>query len=245
MISHKLQPDIETASDDYAKRFSGDVGKFFLDVQTEITLKMIKSCPGCSSILDMGGGHGQIAMPLARKGYKVTVVGSNRFAYQDSLKALIQTRKINYINSNLLCLPYLDDQFDVVTAFRLLPHLEQWETLLKEMSRVAKKMIIIDYPDIRSFNLMYKILFTAKKAFEGNTRPFSLFSQGEILNLLKDFGWNHYSFEPEFFLPMVAHRWLDNAIISGKIESLFSSIGFTRYFGSPVIAGFTKTRSYP
>ena len=33
IISEKA--DIETSSEDYAKRFSGDVGKYFLDVQAE------------------------------------------------------------------------------------------------------------------------------------------------------------------------------------------------------------------
>ena len=54
IISEKA--DIETSSEDYAKRFSGEVGKYFLDVQAKITLDLLKDLPN-SSVLDVGGGH--------------------------------------------------------------------------------------------------------------------------------------------------------------------------------------------
>ena len=71
-----LAPDIETASDDYARRFSGEVGAYFLDVQARTTLSLLEPWPG-ARVLDVGGGHGQVAIPLAENGFDVTVTGSS------------------------------------------------------------------------------------------------------------------------------------------------------------------------
>ena len=55
-------PDVETASEDYARRFAGEVGRYFLDVQAEIVLEMLASWPQ-ASVLEVGGGHAQLAGP--------------------------------------------------------------------------------------------------------------------------------------------------------------------------------------
>src|SRR5215213_3823462 len=67
--------DIETSSDDYARRFSGKVGTWFLRVQEEATLRMLASHRG-AKILDVGGGHGQLTTALIQHEYQVTVLGS-------------------------------------------------------------------------------------------------------------------------------------------------------------------------
>ena len=49
--------DIDTSSDDYARRFSGKTGAWFLKVQQAATMRMLAlSCQ--KTILDVGGGHG-------------------------------------------------------------------------------------------------------------------------------------------------------------------------------------------
>ncbi len=55
--------DIETATADYASRFSGEAGKYFLDQQTAITLQLLKDYPK-ARVLDVGGGLAQLAEPL-------------------------------------------------------------------------------------------------------------------------------------------------------------------------------------
>ena len=51
------RPDVETASDDYARRFSGPVGEWFLDVQERACLDLLRPWRG-GTVLDVGGGHG-------------------------------------------------------------------------------------------------------------------------------------------------------------------------------------------
>ena len=54
--------DIETASDDYAARFSGAVGNYFLEIQTQITLDLLKDFKGVL-VSDFYAAYESIACP--------------------------------------------------------------------------------------------------------------------------------------------------------------------------------------
>ena len=75
-------PDLETSGDGYAARFSGDVGRYFLDIQERSVVDLLKKVPG-RTVLDVGGAHGQIAIPLRGEGYEVTVYGSSTACHQN------------------------------------------------------------------------------------------------------------------------------------------------------------------
>jgi len=225
--------DIETASDDYASRFAGPVGNYFLDVQAQLTLDLLRDFAG-ASVLDVGGGHAQLTTPLAEKGYKVTVTGSADCC-RARLDRYCEKGSFTYLTCDSLHLPFADNQFDVVMAFRLLPHAERWQELIKEMCRVAGKAVLFDYPDRRSANILYDLLFDLKKNMEGNTRTYTLFSRKEIHHEL---GANHFEppqFKPEFFMPMVVHRKVKKPVISRSVEAVFRLTGLTKLFGSPII----------
>ncbi|MGB5233453.1 MAG: class I SAM-dependent methyltransferase [Desulfoprunum sp.] len=225
--------DIASASDDYATRFSGPVGDYFLQTQTRLTLDLLKDLPG-ASVLDVGGGHAQLTRPLIDNGYKVTVTGSAdicRVRVDRSCEPL----SFQYITCDSLNLPFRDREFDVVMAFRLLPHINQWQRFLQEMCRVAGKVVILDYADRRSANILYDLLFEIKKSMEGNTRDYILFTRKQLSDVLQA---NHFKtplFKPEFFLPMVIHRKLNNPLVSRTVEAVFRAVGVTKIFGSPII----------
>ncbi len=228
--------DIETASADYATRFSGAVGEYFLDLQLKIVLQFLEQYPGPSlSLLDVGGGHAQLAVPLVEKGYKVTVTGSDESCRQ-RLDARLPEASFEYKTCDMLELPYADNSFDVVLAFRLIPHVERWPELIGELCRVARQGVIVDYPDIRSFNMLNSLLFSLKKNLEGNTRPFTLFTRKEILAEFSRNGMGDAALQPEFFFPMVLHRKVGSAPFSAILEKIASLLGLTHFFGSPIVA---------
>jgi 2-polyprenyl-3-methyl-5-hydroxy-6-metoxy-1,4-benzoquinol methylase len=239
MSSGKSEPylsetaDIETASDDYASRFAGSVGKYFLDVQAQLALDLLQDFPH-ASVLDVGGGHAQLTMPLARNGYDVTVTGSAD-SCRTRLDKYCEEGSFTYRTCDCLNLPFKDNQFDIVMAFRLLPHAHQWQRLIKEMCRVAGKAVIFDYPDKRSANILYDLLFAVKKNMEGNTRTYTLFSRKDII---AELAANHFVtpvMKPEFFIPMVIHRKLKNPALSRSLEAVSRLTGLTSFFGSPII----------
>ncbi len=233
--------DIETASDDYATRFSGKVGEFFLEMQLKKVVSLLEKYDN-PALLDVGGGHGQLAVPLIKAGYDVTVTGSDD-SCETQLKKQLSTEKYSFLTCNSLALPYPDNAFDVVLAFRLVPHTQRWQELLKELSRVARQGIIIDYPDIRSANILNAALFKVKKIMEGNTRPFELFSRAQICDEFKKYHCHPVGLYPEFFLPMVLHRKLGSVGFSRFSEKIFAAAGLTSILGSPIIVHLKKVKS--
>lgn len=231
--SRREDPDVETSSEEYARRFSGEVGRYFLEVQTEIALEMLAPFPG-ARVLDVGGGHAQLALPLVEHGFKVTVVGSSEVC-RERLDRLLPPGSFEFRACELLDLPFEDRSFDVVAAFRLLVHVPRWRELVAELCRVARRAVLLDYSDVRSFNVLYGALFSWKKALEGNTRTFLRFRPGEVASELARHGFVQTAVRRQFFLPMVAHRALGRAGVSRAMERASGLVGLTRALGSPVI----------
>lgn len=231
-------PDIETSSDDYATRFSGATGAWLLKVQEDATIRMLSDFSG-ASLLDVGGGHGQLAGMLVQRGYRVTVLGSAETCGK-RLETLLVRGQCEFKVGNLLKLPYEDRAFDVVISYRLLPHVTRWEQLLRELTRVARELVVIDYPSVRSFNWLAGNLFEFKKRVEGNTRPFTCFKEADLVRLCKTLGFTPVDRYPEFFLPMLIHRMVQLPRLSAAAEALFRGVGITSRLGSPVIVKFRR-----
>lgn len=232
--------DIETASDDYARRFAGQVGEWMLNIQTSIVLRFLRQESAwhakgvISTILDVGGGHGQLAVPLCREGFAVTVVGSADSCGR-RIAGMIDSGICRFQVTDLLQLPYPAKSFDAVICFRLATHCERWQILLSELCRVARTAVIIDYPTSQSVNIAAGKLFGAKKRLEGNTRTFQLFRHDEIKEEFTAHGFSIEERESQFFLPMVLHRRLKCVRLSAWLEDKCKYYGLTRKWGSPVI----------
>lgn len=233
--------DIGTSSDDYARRFRGAVGRWFLETQTRVTLTLLRDLPVGASILDVGGGHAQIAPPLVEAGYEVTVVGSDPVCAA-RLEGLTGKGRCRFEVANLLALPFPDQSFDAVVCFRLLPHSVAWNDLIGELCRVARRSVVLDYPSTRSVNILSSRMFTLKRAIELNTREFMLFTPSEIHQAFADRGFRVRKERPQFLLPMVLHRWADRSAVSKLAEAPGRLLGLTRWFGSPIIVRADRTR---
>lgn len=235
--------DIATASDDYAGRFAGSVGAWMLKVQEDAVLELLHDHPGVA-VLDVGGGHGQLAAPLCREKYPVTVVGSSE-ACRRRIAALVdaslpaigpaQAGQCRFQVANILKLPFADRSFDTVLCFRLVTHCARWEELIGELCRVAARAVIVDYPTSQSLNCAAPRLFGAKKKLEGNTREFRLFRHAEIIGAFARHGFVPVRRSGQFFLPMVLHRRLKCRPLSVVLEFLLRQFGLVRHWGSPVI----------
>jgi ubiquinone/menaquinone biosynthesis C-methylase UbiE len=230
--------DIETSSEDYARRFAGEIGSWFLKIQEQATLQLLEPYPE-GSVLDVGGGHGQITEALVRHGYQVTVVGSAEVC-KSRIQKFIDAGSCSFQVGDILRLPYADRSFDAVVSYRLLPHVTRWEAYLAELSRVAAKAVIIDYPAVRSLNYVAPWFFDLKKRLEGNTRTFKCFTEGELLKVFAAMSYKPAARFPQFFLPMVAHRIMNSAVISSALERCCRALGLTEYLGSPVILKFIR-----
>jgi ubiquinone/menaquinone biosynthesis C-methylase UbiE len=230
--------DIETSSDGYAARFSGAVGEWMLQVQETITVSLLPA-PGAAAILDVGGGHGQLARPLCGRGDAVTVVGSDETC-RKRIADLVESGKCKFEVGNMVELPFPDRSFDVVLSFRLLPHCTAWPELIKELCRVARTSVLVDYPTSEGLNAIAPALFGAKKKLEGNTRQWRMFKHAEVEAEFGRCGFALGRRAPQFFMPMVLHRMMKCRKLSATLEAICRGLGLTRRWGSPVIAVFQR-----
>jgi 2-polyprenyl-3-methyl-5-hydroxy-6-metoxy-1,4-benzoquinol methylase len=226
--------DIETASEDYARRFAGPVGAWFLERQARSTLELLSPLGRGARVLDVGGGHAQLTPALVDHGYEVTVVGSAP-ACAERLSALLASGRCRFELGNVIDLPYGDRSFDAVLSLRLLPHVVAWRTLLAELCRVARRSVVVDYPSSRSINVLAGGLFPAKKRFEGNTRPFVQYRPAEIEAALGVSGFQVTASRAQFLWPMVLHRMIGRVAVSKALEAPGRAIGLLTVLGSPVI----------
>lgn len=230
--------DIETSSDDYARRFSGAVGDWFLQVQEAATLEMLAPYPE-ATILDVGGGHGQATAALVRCGYHLTVLGSDD-SCANRIRRFVDAGQVEFRVGDILNLPFPDRSFDVVLSYRLLPHVSRWQPYLAEMARVARQAVVLDYPEARSINYITPYLFKYKKRLEGNTRPYTVFRGRELDEAFRRLGFAPAARYPEFFWPMVLHRKLKQPRLSAGLEAAARTLGLTGWLGSPVIRKWVR-----
>ncbi len=232
-MPEREEADVETSSDAYARRFAGPVGRFFLDVQARTTLDLLRPFPG-ATVLDVGGGHGQLAAPLVDAGHALTILGS-RDACGERVRSLVARGSASFRAGDLLEAPWPDRAFDVVVCFRLLPHVSRWPALVSELGRLARRAVVVDYPTRRSVNAVSGLFFGMKRGVEGDTRPFTVFRDAEIEGAFADAGFAVTARRPQFLLPMALHRAAGIAAASRAIEVGLRATGLTSALGSPVI----------
>jgi 2-polyprenyl-3-methyl-5-hydroxy-6-metoxy-1,4-benzoquinol methylase len=233
--------DVDSATPDYARRFSGEVGSWFLSVQKEALLTCLETLfpvgSNGATALDIGGGHGQIVSVLAEEGFATTLLASEDAAIGEAQKFISQ-KTVTCAVGDPLHLPFDDKSFDLVTSFRILPHTDEWPRLVAEMCRVARVGVVIDYPTTESINIISKMFFGVKKNIEKNTRPFTLFSKKEIRSAFGKSGFTSKECVGQFVLPMALYRAVGVRGLGVVSEKFFQTLGFS-IVGSPVVEGFS------
>jgi hypothetical protein len=118
---------------------------------------------------------------------------------------------------------------------RLLAHVERWQELLREMARVTRRYLIVDYPPLSSANVLTPLLFWAKRRVERNTRPYFCYRVREVELCLRSMGFKPVRTYRQFTVPMGVHRAVGQVGVSSSIEALLGRMGMTRIMGSPAI----------
>lgn len=231
-------PDIETASEGYARRFSGRAGQYFLKVQARAVRRLLSVGPQIR-VLDVGGGHGQLIPIINETGADITVLGSADICH-DRIRHSPLGVCARYVTGDLLHLPFHNQCYDTVLSVRLISHITDWKQLVAELCRVARRTIIIDYPSWRSLNALTPVLFRFKRLLEGNTRTYTNFCDRELVQEFGKHGFKPGDSERQFFLPMFIHRALDSPLVLQNIENYLRISRLTVLFGSPVIRRFDR-----
>jgi ubiquinone/menaquinone biosynthesis C-methylase UbiE len=232
-----VAPDIETASERYARRFSGDVGSYLLGRQAAALGSLLDRLPrGPLTVFDVGGGHAQLAETFAARGHHATVHGSSDVCF-DRVAPLI-TRFPERITTRMgpLCqLPASDREFDLVCSVRLLAHVSDWRSMVAEKCRVARRYVICEFPTPEGVQRAARRLHPIKVRMEPDTRTFCTITVAEATAALRGLGFEVLQVERQFVLPIALHRALRAPALTGGAEALLAWSGLTGLIGSPVI----------
>ena len=110
----QVTADQETSSDKYATRFSGKIGQWFLQVQSQKVTQAIGS-EDITTVLEIGGGHGQLVDTYLSLNLKPTIYSSDPIC-ASRVQKYIDKNQIQFATGNLVKLPYPDCSFDAVVS---------------------------------------------------------------------------------------------------------------------------------
>lgn len=232
-------PDVHSSSGEYASRFKGSLGQWVLRRQAESVLQLLREHQ-VVTVLDIGGGHGQIAPFICEAGYRVTVVGS-RQGCAERIAPLIEDGRCVFVVASLTALPFADESFDAVVCLRQLSHIDKPEEMIREWCRVARRIVVADYSSKRSFNSCSSYLFPFKRFVERNTRRFRVFSDRELGAQLQRWGFSVDATIRQFFFPLALYRAVGSMQVAIAVEGLCDRLRLTKLFGSPVIVAAVTT----
>ena len=234
-------PDIHSSTDDYATRFHGAVGQWFLKVQ-ETGTRSLLSNKSRMKLLDVGGGHGQNIEAMLHSGHKITVQGSDA-SCKKRIQSYIDKSRIQFAEGPLLHLPFPDQSFDTVISYRMITHIPDYPQFIAELCRVAKDSVLVDFSSLQSINYFSELFFHLKKGLEKNTRTFSMFWQKDLEKEFNKHGFFLHSRYGQFVFPMALHRLLRIKSLSALLESTARIFGLSNIFGSPVIMRLDRKQS--
>ncbi len=210
-----------------------------LDTQRRLTLEALRGLEA-GAVLDVGGGHGQVAPDLARAGHRVEILASSPRAISVAMQAHVDSGLVSFKTGDLGDPPFEPRSFDVVLSYRLLAHARDLPRLVTGLTRCARRAVIVDYATTRSFNAFADLFFSAKKRVEQNTRPFAVMRDHDVAALFRRNGFVLRVRKPQFFWPMALHRALRAPGMSRGLEAVSRDLGLQARFGSPVIARFDR-----
>jgi len=132
------------------------------------------------SILDVGSGEGTVTNFLAQKFPQALVLGI------DFSESGISCARASYQLPNLsfdhdLDSSALEKKYDLVTAFEVLEHVDDWQTLLGKMTDASRKYVLISLPTGRM------------RPFERNVGHVRNFKKGEVEEFLLKRGYKSVS----------------------------------------------------
>ncbi len=105
-----------------------------LDLRAENFVELFAPyLPSESRILDIGGGWGFYAEPLARRGHQVTVLDVVKPGFQKAPVVVYEGGRM----------PFADKSFDASLLITVLHHIPNPEAVIREARRVTRKTLIV------------------------------------------------------------------------------------------------------
>lgn len=126
-------------------------------------ISILSVLPNGKKILDVGCGTGTLAYELKKNRYDTTGLDISKFAIEKARKKGINAKQHDLDKK----LPFADESFDCSICCQVLQHIFKPSSLIKEMTRVSKKYVVINVPNIAYWRFRLRLL-NGKFPFIGN-----------------------------------------------------------------------------
>ncbi|MBW2030195.1 MAG: class I SAM-dependent methyltransferase [Deltaproteobacteria bacterium] len=121
---------------------------------------------GIGSALEIGCGVGMLSDYLS-KNYDMNVTGTDVDVEQIGIakKNFRDNDRLSFSVATATNLPFDNSTFDMVLSFKVLHHISDWETVLKEVNRVLKPKGILVFSDFCCTSFLKRIFGTFGKNY--------------------------------------------------------------------------------
>lgn len=232
--SYSVYADPEMARRFDALRFGGPIGELVAEAQGQVLLEFA-DVDGGAPVLDVGTGTGRAALALAAAGGLVTGVDASpemlRVARE---RAAAQHLSVTFAPGDAHALPFADGSFDVVVCLRVLMHTPGWRQCVRELCRVARRRVVLDYPALRSAAALQAATRRLADACGLRREAYRVLSDRAVRRELAAHGFAVRRVSRQFVLPIALHKALGSRRFTERVERGLAAAGLLRVFGSPV-----------
>jgi ubiquinone/menaquinone biosynthesis C-methylase UbiE len=142
-----------------------------------------------TSVLDVGCGEGVVTERLAQRLAPTEVLGVD--ADEAGLKAEWETRSapnLSFATGSAYDLPFEDGRFDLVCAIEVLEHLERPRDALAEMSRVARRALLLSVPNEPGWRISHLLAGRNLRNLGDTPGHINHWSKRSFLSLVSELG---------------------------------------------------------
>jgi len=232
--SYTVYEDPATAQRFDERRFGGPIGEMVAGEQARVLANFVGRIDG-RTIIDVGTGTGRAALLFALGGARVTALDASQEMLAIARKhAAEQGANVNFVSGDAHRLQFGDRSFDVAVSLRVLMHAPEWRTCVKELCRVADRLVIVDYPSRRSVAWFESALRRLLHAGGVKTEAYRVFSPREIEEAFEARGFRVRSVHRQFVLPIAFHKLIGSRRFTWRVERWLDRAGLLKVLGSPV-----------
>lgn len=194
----------------YEKRhFADQVGQYIHD--HDISAIMGHAPSQLEIIADVGTGTGRIA-----SGIRQLSAGKNaRILAIDASQVMLHAARQRDPSITLLCadahvLPLASRMTDLTVCFRVLMHSPDPSGLIRELSRISNRAVILDFPSSRSTAALHSFIRKILARYRKQTQAFRTFTCKQMEEMFAENGFAVRRISDRFVLPVFLHRFLAN-----------------------------------
>jgi ubiquinone/menaquinone biosynthesis C-methylase UbiE len=232
--SYAKYADPRTADTFDETRFGGPIGALVAEAQERAIFGALPPLAGLAA-LDVGTGTGRAALALARSGARVTGVDASRQMLRVAARrATAEGLRVTLSLADAHHLSFSDRAFDVVLCLRVLMHTPDWRQSLRELARVTRGRLAIDYPRRSSVAALQSAWRRMLSLGGVETEPYRVLADSAVAQELAQLGFRIVSQHRQFVLPIALHRQIGSRALTNRVEKALEAVGLLARFGSPV-----------